>query len=107
MLFLILESIIGELFERLTEVSGYVRAVIASVVVASALYPIHKRFEASVAHMREAAQDNGRADALNALRSAIESTRKYLSVEPGVGFLAVVIVLFYLGWGLISLAKLS
>ena len=104
MLFLIFDSIIGELFERLTGISGYVGAVIASIVVATMLYPIHRKFEAFVAHIREVAQESGRADALHALRSAVDSTRRYLSVEPGLGFIALVIVLFYLGWGLLSFA---
>ncbi len=107
MAFLIIEAIIGEMFEHVTGISGFVGAMVATLGVGGLLYPIHRRINAFIGNMREVAQQSGRADALSAVKSTMVSTHKYLSAELGDGIFYVILVLILLGWGFSSLANLS
>ena len=105
-MFLILESIIGESIERMTGVSGYVGSAVAALGVAASLYPINRRFNAFVANMRDVSQESGRADSLSALKSAVTSTHRFLSVELGdIFYVTLAFIILGLGFG--SLADLA
>ena len=99
MLFLVLDSIIGELFERLTGISGYIGAVIASAIVATLLYPVRKRSNAFVTNLRVAAQENGQANTLNDLKSAIESTHNLLKADGTAVYVFAIAWAVYLLFG--------
>jgi hypothetical protein len=81
MTFLIMDATVGEMFERVTGISGFVGATVAALVVAGLLYPIRRRISVFVSRIQNEAQTSGRGEAVAAVRSAISATGQYFIAE--------------------------
>ena len=93
--FLILESVIGETFERIAGIGGYFGAIIAGLTLAGLFRPIKKRADAYSERLRKSAEVTDTDDIAAATREVAQSTGKlWLSILKDWPMVLIYMLLF-------------